>query len=151
MSRELRELIDAERAKLARHVELHTAFIEQFRSREPSLFECEATAPALHAFYNGIEFILRAIAQEHDGEFTKSASWHTQLLDQLSASSVARPAVLSPGTRERLNGYLGFRHRFRNLYPADLHWALMRHLAFELPDMLAMLEADLAQFTHAAD
>jgi hypothetical protein len=145
VSPELRELIDAERAKLVRHVELHAGFIGAFRDREPNLFECEATAAALHAFYNGVEFILRAIAQEHDGEFSKSGSWHTELLDRMTLRAAGRPAVLSSDTRERLNGYLGFRHRFRNLYPADLNWALMKPLALGLPDMLARFETDLAR------
>jgi len=50
------------------------------------------------------------------------ANWHRELLNQMSIEIPGvRPAVISEGLRENLEGYLGFRHVVRNVYTYHLN------------------------------
>jgi len=100
----------------------------------------------LHCFYNGIENILKRAACELDQKVPVGPSWHSELLDQMSQASGARPALASQALRDRLDDYLGFRHVFRHAYTFDLEWEKMAGLVLQAEPKLAKLEADLDVF-----
>lgn len=70
----------------------------------------------LHSFYNGLERVFEAIARRLDGSFPSGERWHRSLLKQMSQEVRGiRPAVLSFETAQKLDEFLAFRHRVRNL------------------------------------
>ena len=60
------------------------------------VIETSAACAMLHSFYTEIEKILKIIAREWDKSVPASEAWHRDLLIQMSAATVSRPAVLSP-------------------------------------------------------
>ena len=76
-------------------------------------------------------------------------SWHRDLLDCMAAAETARPAVISTGLHDRLDDYLTFRHRFRNLYGFELEWERMADLVSGCACTLEQLEAELDAFLAA--
>lgn len=77
------------------------------------VIETAAACAMLHSFYTEIEKILKLIAREWDSQLPSSDSWHKDLLNQMSKSTAARPAVLSAALTEILGEFLAFRHLFR--------------------------------------
>jgi hypothetical protein len=70
----------------------------------------------LHGFYNGLERIFETIARRLDPAFPSGDRWHHDLLEQMGQEIPGiRPAVLSAETVARLDEFLAFRHRVRNL------------------------------------
>lgn len=148
MSPELLALINEHVARLHRLVADHRDLVAELASREPSLIEREALGTALHSFYTGIEFILRAIAEGLGGRVEKTGAWHAALLESMRTASAPSPgaSLLSNPTADRLRDYLLFRHRFRNIYGSELDWMLMKPLVLGLEATLDAFESDLNQF-----
>ena len=57
-----------------------------------------------------------------------------------------RPAVINSHLLEQLQQYLGFRHRFRNLYGFELEWARMEILVDELVPTFKEFKDNLESF-----
>jgi hypothetical protein len=128
VSPELRDLIAEHRRKLRRVLDDHRAIFAKLEVGNSGLAERESAATALHSFYTGIEFIMRAVATAYDGPPAKAGDWHATLLVSMAALGPRRPALLSPAAADALGRYLDFRHRFRNIYGVELSWNLMRPL-----------------------
>lgn len=95
-----------------------------------------ALGSILHDFYSGIEKIFLAIAKEIDRCAPKSENWHRLLLEQMTLPlQGCRPPVISVELAGELSQYLGFRHRFRNLYGFDLLWERMKPLVASMPEV----------------
>jgi hypothetical protein len=58
-----------------------------------------------------------------------------------------RPGVLSEDAARRLEPYLAFRHRFRNLYLFDLEIDPIRRLLRDLPAVWSTTRTDLVSFS----
>jgi len=113
----------------------------------PDRLTLYAFAAMLHSFYTGIEKGLLRVASQADGGAPGDAGWHRLLLEQMSRPLPGiRPAVLSPASVRLLDEYLGFRHRFRNLYAFDLDWERVRPLLEALDPVWAAVAADLRAF-----
>ena len=90
----------------------------------------------------GGELVARS---EH--ETTPSALRVNSLLAQMAAPYPdRRPQVISAAVRDDLDRYLGFRHRFRNIYGPDLEWSRMVGLLHTLGDAHRALSAELGDF-----
>lgn len=77
----------------------------------------DSIALNLHAFYTGVENILKNIASKVDGELPTGERWHSELLDQTTTPlNDIRPSVLSKEISDELRDLLAFRHRIRNIY-----------------------------------
>lgn len=146
MSPDLRALIDEHRQKLRRVLDEHRSIFEKLESGEYGLAERESAAMALHSFYTGVEFIMRALERAFGADTLKGGGWHAALLNSMSKRTPNRPALLSPATAAELGKYLDFRHRFRNIYGLELDWALMRPLVMGLEAVHRAFDADLAAF-----
>lgn len=120
--------------------------LEQVKTRDPTDVELLAIAGILHSFYSGFENIFKRIAQEIDGGFNKSDSWHADLLENMSVPTSKRSAVISEDLKKRLQIYLSFRHVFRSNYSYDLNWSKMQDLVFESEDLLQLVEKELNEF-----
>ncbi|MBN1992886.1 MAG: hypothetical protein JW953_09280 [Anaerolineae bacterium] len=101
----------------------------------------------LHSFYNGLERIFELIGRRLDLTFPSGERWHRDLLDQMGQQIPnVRPAVLSAETVEKLDEFLAFRHRVRNLYAFNLETERLYELLERLPDTWQRAKADLEIF-----
>jgi len=106
----------------------------------------------LHSFYNGLERIMELIATEMDGGTLGGASWHTELLRQMTMELPSiRPAVLNPATGTQLDEYRKFRHRLRNIYATHLDAMQMSHLVESLPSTWQRTRTELMAFASFLD
>jgi hypothetical protein len=114
-----------------------------------------ALGSILHDFYSGIEKIFLQIAQEIDQSAPKAENWHRLLLEQMTLPLRGRrPPVISTELASKLQQYLAFRHRFRNLYGFELEWGRMEELVRALPGTLEEFSAaidSLLTLLEAAD
>ena len=101
--------IAMERQELHRLLGIHRPLILQSAQTPPSAIELSALAAMLHAFYNGIENILKRIAAEVDGRAPGGEFWHRELLEAMTKPNEVRPAAISEALEERLREYLEFR------------------------------------------
>ena len=69
-----------------------------------------------------------------------SDSWHKELLNQMSASTDNRQAILTPELVQTLGEFLAFRHLFRGASIALMRWS-------KLSPLVAKSESTFAQFT----
>ena len=107
----------------------------------------DAVALNLHGFYAGIERLLEMIADGVDQTKPSGASWHRDLLQQLTAEIAGiRPAALSAGTRNKLERYRGFRHVVRNVYTFNLDAEQIELLINQLPVTMAQVSEELLRF-----
>lgn len=103
-------------------------------------------AALIESFYTGVEKALMRIATALGGKPSGDA-WHRDLLSSMTlALEDIRPAVLSEAAAAAIDPYLGFRHRFRNLYVFDLDRDPMRRLLDRGGDAWRLCDADLRAF-----
>ena len=101
----------------------------------------------LQDFYNGAERSFERIARIVDEHVPTDEHWHQTLLAQMAAPYPdRRPQVISEAIREGLIKYLGFRHRFRNIYGPDLDWSRLVELLRALDDTHRALAVELGAF-----
>jgi len=105
-----------------------------------------ALAALLHSFYTGIENVFRRIGEQCDGGLPSGAAWHRELLDSMAQATPARGAVISEGTRDRLEEYLRFRHLFRHAYTLQLDARKLEPLATGCIDTFDHLASDVRRF-----
>lgn len=116
-------------------------------SSVPSYRERAAVGAFLHSFYNGIENILKRIAEEIDQTVPIGSEWHRALLRRMAIEvKDVRPAVLSGKTVEKLLPYLGFRHFFRHSYTFEIDWEKLRPLAINVRSVLEDFKEELEEF-----
>ena len=136
----LHELLDAARVQRA-----------ECLVSAPDFMGTMAWAAFLHSFYSGIENIFQRIAIHADGGKQRGAKWHQDLLDSMARPGASRPAVVSTELVEVIQGYLDWRHRFRNLYAHKLDWERMADLVRDSGNTLNRLEGELNTFLKATE
>lgn len=146
MSLEAWDFIQNEFILLNRLIEKHRPLIESARNKIPDEFQISALGAMLQSFYGGVENLFKRIAIDIDGEFSKSDSWHKNLLDRMAAPYKDRPAVITDNLRMRLHRYLDFRHVFRSGYSYDLNWNKMNDLVYGCEETLSILKNELSVF-----
>jgi len=124
----------------------HRTLLQKHYSPEPDAAELSALAAVLHSFYTGLESLLKRIVVHMDGQRPEGPAWHSELLEAVAHPTDRRSAVISLAMRDRLRGYLGFRHVFRHGYLFQLRWHLMAPLVAECEDTLRRVEAELRRF-----
>ena len=106
-------------------------------------------ALSLHSFYNGLERIFETIARQLDPTFPSGERWHRQLLEQMGQEIPGmRPPVLSVDSVERLDEFLAFRHRMRNIYAFRLDADRLHELLMRLPNAWQSAQADIEVFVN---
>jgi hypothetical protein len=138
--------VAVELAQLRRLVVSHRPLIEACAATAPDPIGLSALAAMLHSFYNGIENLFKRVAIEIDGGPPATEAWHRRLLNSMASATDARPPLLSAALRDRLRGYLDFRHFFRHAYTFDLRWSKMEKLVRECEGTLGALEAECGAF-----
>ena len=106
-----------------------------------------ARGSILHDFYGGVERVFLRIAEEVDGNSPKGEHWHRRLATDMTLElPEIRPAVVTPDLRNRLEDYLAFRHRFRNVYGYVLDAERLAPLEERLPGTLQTFEEQVRAF-----
>lgn len=90
----------------------------------------------LGAIYNEVEEVLKGVAKLHGEEVPSTHSWHRDLLEQMSAPTPKRRALLASSTRTQLDEFRAFRHASRHATFLELDWQRMEPLFSRLPRML---------------
>lgn len=143
--------IRADVAELAEVVE-RALHIWQEGQTSGAYFYLDAIALNLHGFYAGVERLLEIIADGVDETKPTGAQWHQQLLRQMTSEiAEVRPAVFSPGLREQLDRYRGFRHVVRNVYTFNLDSEQIEILVRHLPETMTQLRQELLVFADFLD
>lgn len=127
-------------------LEIYRPLLKRSEETAPDAIELAALAAMLHSFYNGVENLLKRIVVESGDALPEGDLWHRKLLNQASAPTEHRPAVLSEELKTRLRPYLDFRHVFRHAYTFDLRWEKMCELVLDCDATLAALHEELAAF-----
>jgi hypothetical protein len=136
--------LDAEVERVARTVAEAAALGGRVSSEPVALY---AAAALLDTFYTGIEKALSRLAPALNGGLPEGPAWHRRLLEGMCRPIEGiRPAVLSLAAARSLDPYLGFRHRFRNMYLFDLEPDLVGALLAGLPPAWALCAGDLESF-----
>jgi len=141
----LAEHVGVELEQLDRLLGTYEPLVQRCDTTPPDAIELAALAAMLHAFYNGIENLLKRIAVESGEALPSGDTWHRRLLEQMSAPTDRRPAVLDETLRSGLRLYLDFRHVFRHSYTFDLRWEKMRELVLGCDATLAALRTSVAR------
>ena len=138
--------IRAEVPELAFLVERARQGWDRFKGQNDT-FYLDGVALNLHGFYSGLEKIFEKIAAMVDGNVPSAANWHQELLSQMSMEIPAvRPAVISPGMRDMLEDYRGFRHVVRNVYTYHLNPEKIELLITKIEPTLEKLTTELDVF-----
>jgi hypothetical protein len=138
--------VEVEIEQLNHLLHTHRPLLSKCRSTKPDPIEISALAAMLHAFYTGIENVLKRIAADLDGHPPTGEFWHRQLLDNMAQPSPARPAVISAPLRDTLRSYLYFRHVFRQAYTFELRWEKMAGLVLECENTFRQFELAMNVF-----
>jgi hypothetical protein len=142
----LQKQIRVEFSQLNQLLETHRSLFEKCKATKPDPIEQSALAAMLHAFYTGVENILKRIALEINGRLPEGEFWHRKLLDEMAAPAQNRPAIISIALKESLRNYLEFRHVFRHAYTFELRWEKMSGLVRDCEKVLQEIELELNSF-----
>ncbi|MDY7079293.1 MAG: nucleotidyltransferase domain-containing protein [Chloroflexota bacterium] len=142
----LRQEIQLELDNLARIAGSTRAFLARL-SAQPDEYEIRSIGSLLHDFYSGVERIFERIAVRLDGDLPAGSSWHTYLLQRMTAPwAEVRPVVIDQELATRLQDYLRFRHLFRHTYGFDLQWEKCQGLAEGMMETLETLRTQVMAF-----
>ena len=143
---DLRAQIEVDRLRLRRLLDVHSILLAKCIASPPNADELAALGAILHAFYNGVENILKRVAVALDGGAPSGETWHADLIESMCEATPRRPGFLSPSLSETLQEYMDFRHVFRHGYSFELRWEKMKGLVLGLDDALGRLEKETEDF-----
>lgn len=146
MSDKLIDQIDFELGQLRQLLAEGRELIEGSKRENPKATSRWALGAILHAFYNGVENILKRIAVAYNEKPEKSGQWHIDLLSQMAEPNKQRPPVISPELQKTLRQYLAFRHIFRSIYTHELRWDAMAKLVSDVDAVFERISAELTCF-----
>jgi hypothetical protein len=138
--------IEFEIAQIDRLLNTYQKLLQEAQDAEPDLVALTALASVLHSFYTGVENIFTTVAKEIDQQLPDGSRSHSDLLLQMTSSTVNRNSVVDIEMAKQLATYLGFRHFYRHSYSFLLDWAKQGDLVLELPDLWKDLRTDLERF-----
>jgi len=114
---------------------------------EPTHKDKAALGAFVHSFYNGIENILKRLAQEIENSVPVGEGWHRTLLRRMTAEvKGVRPRVLKRETVKALEPYLGFRHFFRHSYTFEIDWQKLQPLVDDVENVFRRFRQDVEHF-----
>ncbi len=115
--------------------------------KEDDDYYLDSVAFNLHSFYTGVERMFQLIVGSVDGSKPEGEFWHRELLRQMATEvKQIRPAVISKGTRDRLEEYRAFRHVVRNIYSFRLSKSKMVSLVEDIEDVFNAFKIEISDF-----
>ncbi|HOL47816.1 MAG TPA: hypothetical protein PKX90_11835 [bacterium] len=138
--------IEFERKKIIKLKEDIELLKEKNQNKIPDKFDASVYGYILHNFYNGIENILKNIANVFGNNIDKSI-YHSDLLKKMIIEiKDIRPKVISENLYLKLVEYKNFRHFFRNAYLFELNWDKMQNLVEDFGNTVDMFFDELDNF-----
>lgn len=123
------------------------ATLKDIGSSTPTHRDKAALGSFLHSFYNGIENILKRLAEEIDHSVPVGEQWHRALLKRMEQGvENIRPRVLRSETVDALEPYLGFRHFFRHSYTFEIDWQKLEPLVENIASVFKEFCSDIENF-----
>jgi hypothetical protein len=96
----------------------------------------------LQQFYNGVENVLKRLAQAHGVVLPEGERYHRDLLDAFAEPTIPPlPTLLSTDLHEALDRYRKFRHVARHAYSLHLDWDRLAEGAEQAQTLLSSFEA----------
>jgi hypothetical protein len=135
-----------EMGQIERLFTTYADLLGRVRERAPDEIELAAVSTVLHSFYMGVENMFVRIAKGLDRSVPSGPDWHRRLLTQMTRSTADRGQVVSEESADRLDGYLGFRHKQRHIYSFLLDWGRMENLVVDLASVWAQVKGELEEF-----
>jgi hypothetical protein len=146
------EDIELEIKRIEKLLKDYEPLLKRTEAQRPDIIEIGSLAMLLHSFYNGLENMFTRIARKVDGQLPEGEGWHRQLLRQMASETERRKlVVLSEGTCQDLEEYLGFRHFSRHAYAFDLDWELMEDLVERLSAVKQRVLDEIRSFISKLD
>ena len=116
-------------------------------NRENDEFYLDSVALNLHDYYSSLERIFEMVANELDESIPQGASWHQEMVKQMTIKiKNVRPALISKEIEEKLDEYRGFRHIVRNVYTYNFSSEKIGRLVDELDDVNNQLVEEIKIF-----
>lgn len=115
-------------------------------SEGPDADDLPGLAWLMQSTYTEMEEVLRDIVRALGEEIPSSSSWHRDLLEQVSAPTEGRPAILSQGLQVELDQYRSFRHVARSATFPVLDWARMKPLLDGIDAVLGQFLGEVEAF-----
>ncbi|HOK41531.1 MAG TPA: hypothetical protein PLD27_10890 [bacterium] len=138
--------IEFERKKIIKLKEDIELLKEKNQNKIPDKFDASVYGYILHNFYNGVENILKNIANVFGNNIDKSI-YHSDLLKKMIIEiKDIRPKVISENLYLKLVEYKNFRHFFRNAYLFELNWDKMQNLVEDFGNTVDMFFDELDNF-----
>ncbi|MDR1453609.1 MAG: hypothetical protein LBJ25_06530 [Candidatus Margulisbacteria bacterium] len=146
MDNKLEAKISAEVIRIDKLLSDSGLLFEICAAREPDFIKLSAAALTLHSFYNGLENIILLIVKNIDDAAEQDLQWHKFLFEQAFKANAKRTMVFRADLKERLEGYLYFRHFIRHSYGSELDWDRLKPLVEEVQKVWDIVKADLDSF-----
>lgn len=119
---------------------------EKYSKNSDELY-LDSVALNLHDYYSAVERIFELIAREIDESIPQGASWHKDLLTQMSIEiKNSRPKVISKESRKIIDEYRGFRHIVRNVYTYKFSSEKIKILVGDLEEANNKLLTEIEDF-----
>ena len=150
MSSELRALLALRRARILADRAAIDAILGRRPGMEPDGPDLAGLAWLLGAIYNEVEEVLKGVAKLHGEALPSTNAWHRDLLEQMSAPTSTRVALLPVSLRAQLDEFRAFRHASRHATFLELDWPRMEPLFVRLPSMLDAFFAACDAFVDGA-
>jgi len=113
---------------------------------QPDIIEITAAAQVLHSFYNGVESIIVLFFKHMNEKLPNDLRWHKTLLEMAFGANSQNIKIFRNDIKEKLDGYLSFRHFIRHSYSSELKWNVMGPLIKEIEGIWQIVKTDFRIF-----
>ena len=139
--------IDHEISRIDKSLNDMRPLLDLCKTREkPDIIEITAAAQVLHSFYNGVESIIVLLFKHMNEKLPNDLRWHKTLFEMAFGTNSRNINILSNDIKEKLDGYLSFRHFIRHSYSSELNWVVMGPLIKEIEDIWQIVKTDFKGF-----
>lgn len=115
-----------------------TTLLRKQQAKELDGIDIRAAALSLSTIYNGIEKALLHILRRRNNGRVVGPNWHADLLEQSNKAH-----VISEETRNKLKGFMAFRHFVRHAYSFEIDAVTIREIIKECPSLVARLKREI--------
>ena len=112
----------------------------------PDIIEITAAAQVLHSFYNGVESIIVLFFKHMNEKLPNDLRWHKTLFEMAFGTNSHNIKIFRDDIKEKLDGYLSFRHFIRHSYSSELDWNVMGPLIKEIEGIWQIVKTDFSIF-----
>ena len=137
-------------AQLRRLLDENSGLIADCLSRAPTRIEVLAMGTVLHAYYNGVENLLKRMSADGPIPLIDRSDSHRELLKRASTDRDGNRAIIDSALFAALLPFLQFRHLYRHAYAFNLEWPKMRQLAADAGATLDSLEQQALAYLERA-